>query len=196
MTALTRDFWTNRYINNETGWDIGSISTPLKEYFDQLTNKKLKILIPGCGNAYEAEYLFHLGLKNVFVVDFSPIALSNLKKRIPDFPKNHLICDDFFNHDGLYDLIIEQTFFCAIHPTLREKYVSQTNKLLNTNGKLIGLLFNNHFNNDEPPFGGEKEEYLSLFSPTYNIDIIETAYNSIQPRANKELFIKLVKNNI
>ena len=196
MTALTRDFWTNRYINNETGWDIGSISTPLKEYFDQLTNKKLKILIPGCGNAYEAEYLFHLGFKNVFVVDFSPIALSNLKKRIPDFPKNHLICDDFFNHDGLYDLIIEQTFFCAIHPTLREKYVSQTNKLLNTNGKLIGLLFNNHFNNDEPPFGGEKEEYLSLFSPTYNIDIIETAYNSIQPRANKELFIKLVKNNI
>lgn len=30
---------------------------PLKVYFDQLTNKDLKILIPGGGNSHEAEYL-------------------------------------------------------------------------------------------------------------------------------------------
>lgn len=193
MKELTKEFWIDRYLNNETGWDIGEISTPLKEYFDQLKNKDLKILIPGCGNAHEAEYLFNLGFKNVFVIDFSPLALSNLKTRIPGFPEKHLICDDFFNHESAYDLIVEQTFFCAISPTLRQKYTQHTHELLKPNGKLIGLLFNDKLNDDKPPFGGNKEEYLGYFSPFYNIDIMDTAYNSIHPRANKELFIKLTK---
>jgi hypothetical protein len=53
-----KSYWEEKFIKNETGWDIGYVSTPLKEYFDQLTNKDLKILIPGSGNGYEAEYLF------------------------------------------------------------------------------------------------------------------------------------------
>ncbi|MFY7944514.1 MAG: SAM-dependent methyltransferase, partial [Crocinitomicaceae bacterium] len=102
---LNQKYWSERYENNETGWDVGSPSTPLKEYIDQLIDKNLKILIPGCGNAYEAEYLFNLGFKNVFVIDLSPIPLNNLKKRIPDFPDSNLIEGDFFGHVGSYDLI-------------------------------------------------------------------------------------------
>ena len=49
--SLNKDFWNNKYINSKTGWDVGEITKPLKEYFDQLENKKVKILIPGCGNA-------------------------------------------------------------------------------------------------------------------------------------------------
>ena len=66
--VLNEAFWDNKYKSGKTGWDIGSISTPLKKYFDQLTNKELKILIPGGGNSYEAEYLHKLGFKNVYVV--------------------------------------------------------------------------------------------------------------------------------
>ncbi len=65
---LDEKFWDSRYQSENTGWDIGQISTPLKAYFDQLDNKKLKILIPGGGNSYEAEYLFEKGFKNVYVV--------------------------------------------------------------------------------------------------------------------------------
>ena len=71
MVQLNKDIWNERYHNKETGWDIGHISTPLKEYFDQLENKSLKILIPGCGNAYEAEYLIQLGFKKVFLIDWA-----------------------------------------------------------------------------------------------------------------------------
>ena len=56
--------WEKRYRESETGWDLGSISTPLKEYFDQLEDKEIKVLIPGCGNAHEASYLHELGFKN------------------------------------------------------------------------------------------------------------------------------------
>ena len=62
-------YWSSRYAEERTGWDIGHPSTPLKEYIDQLQNKNLKILIPGAGNAYEAEYLFEQGFKNVYVLD-------------------------------------------------------------------------------------------------------------------------------
>ncbi len=82
LNNLNRKYWENRYAKNDTGWDLGKISTPLKTYFDQLENKNLKILIPGAGNAYEAEYLHQKGFKNVFVVDISKTALLYVFKQI------------------------------------------------------------------------------------------------------------------
>ncbi len=190
---LNKNFWDLRYQNNETGWDIGYISTPLKKYIDQLTDKNIKILIPGGGNSYEAEYLHNLDFKNVFVVDISPTALTNLKNRVPDFPKNHLINIDFFKLNNSFDLILEQTFFCALTPKLRDNYVLKMNQLLRPNGKLVGLLFNIPLNKDRPPFGGTKKEYLSYFKNYFKIEIMELSYNSISERTNNELFIKLIK---
>ena len=190
---LNKNFCDLRYQNNEIGWDIGYISTPLKKYIDQLTDKNIKILIPGGGNSYEAEYLHNLDFKNVFVLDISPTALTNLKNRVPDFPKNHLINIDFFKLNNSFDLILEQTFFCALTPKLRDNYVLKMNQLLRPNGKLVGLLFNIPLNKDRPPFGGTKKEYLSYFKNYFKIEIMELSYNSISERTNNELFIKLIK---
>lgn len=194
METLNKDFWDHRYINNDIGWDTGSITTPLKTYFDQLKNKDLRILIPGCGNAHEAEYLMNNQFKNVFILDISELALFNFKNRVPNFPDDHLINEDFFYHKGEYDLMIEQTFFCAISPSLRSQYVKKTHDLLSKNGQLVGLLFNVDLNENHPPFGGSKKEYLTYFSPYFNIQIMETSYNSIAPRNGRELFIKMIKN--
>jgi len=190
---LNKNYWDLRYQNNEIGWDIGYISTPLKKYIDQLTDKNIKILIPGGGNSYEAEYLHNLDFKNIFVLDISPTALTNLKIRVPDFPKNHLINIDFFKLNNSFDLILEQTFFCALTPKLRDNYVLKMNQLLRPNGKLVGLLFNIPLNKDRPPFGGTKKEYLSYFKTYFKIEIMELSYNSISERTNNELFIKLIK---
>lgn len=186
-------YWNDKYISGETGWDIGHISTPLKEYIDQLSDKNLKILIPGGGNSYEAEYLFKNGFNNVFVVDISSIPLKNLAKRVPSFPKENLLHSDFFELEDTFNIILEQTFFCALDPSLREKYVQKMHKLLKPDGKLVGLLFNIPLNADKPPFGGNKEEYLSLFKEKFKIEILETAYNSIPQRSGNELFFKFLK---
>ena len=106
---LDTAFWEAKYTDDLTRWDIGHISTPLKVYFDQLTDKNISILIPGAGNGYEAEYLFKAGFKNVFMLDFASQPLENFSARVPDFPKNNLIKNNFFNHVGSYDLIVEQT---------------------------------------------------------------------------------------
>ncbi|PHS67038.1 MAG: SAM-dependent methyltransferase [Flavobacterium sp.] len=190
---LDEKFWNSRYQDQNTGWDLGIISTPLKEYFDQLNNKNLKILIPGGGNSYEAEYLHNKGFTNVYVVDLSKTALENLQKRIPSFPKEHLIHANFFELEETFDLIIEQTFFCALNPELRPQYAIKMNELLQAKGKLVGLLFCVPLFIDHPPFGGNKEEYTPYFKPYFNLEIIEPCYNSVSERANQELFIKFIK---
>lgn len=190
---LSADFWNNKYKNNKIGWDLGEVSPPLKAYFDQLENKNLKILIPGGGNSYEAEYLFNNGFKNVFVVDVSKIALDNIKKRVPDFPASQLIHANFFDLEEMFDLVIEQTFFCAINPELRAKYAEKMYSILMNNGKLVGLLFNAKLNEDHPPFGGNKNEYLGYFRHHFNSLEMNSCYNSYPNRQGMELFIKLVK---
>lgn len=145
MLNLFQNFWTNKYETNKIGWDLGEVSPPLKNYFDQLQNKELKILIPGGGNSYEAEYLFNKGFHNVYVVDIAKQPLNNIKLRVPDFPDSQLIHANFFDFDNQFDLIIEQTFFCAINPKLRAAYAAKAFELLNTNGKVVGLLFNELF---------------------------------------------------
>ena len=188
---LDAKYWENRYQTNDIRWNLGAVSPPLKTYFDQLTNKSLRILIPGGGNSYEAEYLHYLGFANVFVADLSLTALQNFKNRAPDFPESHLINKNFFDLNGKFDLIIEQTFFCAINPNLRPKYVEKMHNLLLPEGKLIGLLFNCELNADKPPFSGFKKEYVKLFGTKFNIELIEDCYNSHPSRQGRELFIKL-----
>jgi len=185
--------WENRYQEQSTGWDIGAISTPLKEYFDQLNDQSLSILIPGCGNAYEAEYLWKKGFKNVHLLDIAPSPLENFAKKIPDFPSEQLIQGDFFEHSKSYDLIIEQTFFCAIEPELRNAYAKKSLELLKEGGKLVGLLWSVELNTEHPPYGGSKEEYLTYFGDGFEIITMDDSYNSIAPRANRELFTILKK---
>lgn len=190
---MNKDFWSQRYKNNNTGWDIGSISTPLKEYIDQLENKDLRILIPGAGNSYEAEYLFNKGFKNIIVCDIASEPLQNLKSRVPDFPEHQLIQKNFFDLENNFDLILEQTFFCAIPVAKRPDYAEKVFQLLSENGKISGLFFDFELKPDGPPYGGSKEEYLTYFSPYFKIDIFERCYNSIPPRQGNELFFKFRK---
>ncbi len=187
------EYWDERWRNRQTGWDIGYASPPITDYVDSLDDKSLHILIPGCGNAYEGEYLLEKGFSNTFLIDLSETALHSVKNRVPDFPDSRLIHGDFFAHRGAYDLIIEQTFFCALDPALRRRYAEKMHELLKPGGKLVGLLFDDPLNEDHPPFGGNREEYITYFEDLFEIRHFETAENSIVPRLGRELFIELRK---
>jgi SAM-dependent methyltransferase len=184
-------YWTERWKTGENQWDIGHPSAPLKEYIDQLPNKNLAILLPGAGNAWEGIYLIEQGFSNAIILDISNEPLERLKNEA-NIPAKNLVHADFFEHEGQYDLILEQTFFCALDPALRKKYVEKTHSLLKPGGKLAGVLFNDVLNNDRPPFGGNQKEYENLFRNCFDIRI-EPCYNSIKPRQNRELFIQFVK---
>lgn len=191
--TIDATYWESQYQAKTIGWDLGMISLPIKIYIDSLQDKNSAILIPGCGNTYEAEYLLDNGFTNITVIDIAPTLVAVLKQKFKNNSNIEVILGDFFEHQGKYDLIIEQTFFCALIPTLRQKYVWKTHQLLAEEGVLAGLLFNRIFE-ISPPFGGSKMEYENLFKVAFEFSEMDLCLNSIPARANSELFIKLKKN--
>lgn len=190
---LGEAFWNNQYEANSTGWDLGEVSPPLKAYIDQLSNKNLRILIPGCGNTYEADYLLQQRFTNVAVIDIAPLLVTRLKEKYNGNPNIKIILGNFFEHEGEYDLILEQTFFCAINPPLRKKYVEKMSELLAPDGKLVGVLFDREFEQQGPPFGGCKCQYEPMFDGYFNFRTFALCDNSFAKRAGTELFINLQK---
>jgi methyl halide transferase len=193
MMEIDETFWNNKYKNNETGWDLKSPSTPLKKYIDQLEDKNIKILIPGCGNAYEAEYLIEKGFNSITLIDISEVIVEQLREKFKDYPQLKILHQNFFDLNDQFDLILEQTFFCALNPLLRTEYAIKMNQLLSPKGKLVGVLFNRDFEEDVPPFGGHLPEYETYFKDYFDYKTMEECYNSIPPRAGTELFINLKK---
>jgi SAM-dependent methyltransferase len=193
-TPLDQNYWDAQYKSNVIGWDLGQISPAIKMYIDTLSAKNSAILIPGCGTTYEAEYLLEQGFTNVTVIDIAPTLVDDLKRKFKSNPNITIVLGDFFQHQGKYDLIIEQTFFCALPPLMRQHYVWKMHQLLSNKGKLAGLLFNRNFDIN-PPFGGSKEEYEQLFKAAFYFSKLGISENSIPQRKNSELFFEFEKND-
>jgi thiopurine S-methyltransferase len=188
MKDLSAEYWEQRYLADDAPWLLNEVSPPLKSYIDQLTDDSLRILIPGGGYGDEWYYLIQKGFKESYLLDFTPHTIEQVSKRFADAPTDHLICADFFQHEGQYDLIIEQTFFCALDPELRSAYAQKCYELLGENGKLVGVYFDFPLTEKGPPFGGSMSEYTQRFSPYFEIQTLERCYNSVSERAGKELF--------
>ncbi|MGB5370910.1 MAG: SAM-dependent methyltransferase [Flavobacteriaceae bacterium] len=187
-----QSYWSQRYRDGQTGWNIGYPSTPIKTYVDQLNNKDISILIPGAGNAHEAEYLWEKGFRNVDVLDIASPPNEKFMQRNPGFPKDQLYTKDFFLHQGQYDLILEQTFFCSLIPSDKNRfaYAEKMAQLLKPRGKLVGVWFDFPLssNLEKRPFGGDKALYLKYINPYFSVKTFERCYNSIPPRQGHELF--------
>lgn len=191
-TTAQRRFWEERYRQGRIGWDIGYPSTPLQTYFDQLEDKTISILIPGAGNGHEVAYLWQRGFDRVYLMDIALTPLETFARQHRDFPTAQLLHENFFTHQGQYDLIIEQTFFCSFppQPENRHAYAGKMLELLKPGGKLVGLWFTFPLREGQgqPPYGGSRKEYLKYFSDRFICRVFEPAYNSIKPRMGNELF--------
>ena len=190
--TLNKNYWENRYQTNNTQWDIGQVAPPIQEFIDTIADKNARILIPGCGNCYEAIYLLQQGFTAITLIDIAPTLVDSLQEKFKNDPEIQIVLGDFFEHQDRYDYILEQTFFCALHPHSRPLYVSKMKELLAPKGVLFGLLFDRDFESG-PPFGGSINEYKNLFEKDFKIIKLEKARNSIQPRANAEAFIHFQK---
>ena len=191
MEKTDPQYWNDRYLNGETGWDMGKVSPPLQAYIGQLNSRDLRILIPGAGNSYEAAYLHQQGFQDVTVLDIAPVLVRQLRKTF-EGTGIQVLETDFFTHTGQYDLVLEQTFFCAIDPLLRKDYVTHRHSQVKPGGHLAGVLFNRNFTQAGPPFGGSEQEYRELFSPLFHFKTLAPCYNSHPARQGTELFINFI----
>jgi len=193
IPSLDSDYWQNLWVAQRTQWDIGYASPAIIDFMAQYPDKHASVLIPGCGNAYEAQALLDMGYTSLTLLDIAPKAIEILQNRFQDQKGIKILCEDYFTHIGKYDVIIEQTFFCAINPDRRNEYVHKASSLLHPEGRIIGVLFDRFFEAPGPPFGGSTASYKKLFEPEFIIHRMDSCYNSIPPRKDTEVFIHLIR---
>ena len=180
------NYWRERYRSRQTGWDLGAANAGLLAAATVYFRPEDRILIPGAGRGYEAEALWRRGYRDVFVCDWAEEAFVTLR-RSPSLPApDRLIVGDFFALTGTYDGLLEQTFFCAIDPARRREYVVQCARLLQPEGRWVGVLFDRPFEGG-PPFGGTRAEYRALFGESFDVEALGRFDGSIAPRRGTEL---------
>ena len=169
-------FWQERYLTDNTPWDIGEAAPAFVKYFDKKKNtSNEKIAVLGCGLGHDAFFLAHLSSPTshlqIYGFDFSKSAIKfcdEIKE------KNNLKNISFYKVDffklikdrkwkNYFDLVIEHTSFCAIDPSRRKEYVDLIKYLLKPHGKLAGLFFIRPIKLGGPPFGSTEEEIRGLF---------------------------------
>lgn len=192
MDDLSPQAWNQRYLDANTPWDLDG---PTPEFVrllrEKALHKKGTVLIPGGGRGHDAVLFARHGYE-VDLVDFADAALqAALNQAFLAKVNVHAYRQDFFAlaslpyHVGRYDLLVEYTFFCAIDPALRARYVEAAAKLLRPGGQLVGLFFPLASDKEGPPFVVSREEVEALFRPYFELKI-ETPKESVKPRAGRE----------
>ncbi|QPJ66357.1 MAG: methyltransferase domain-containing protein [Candidatus Nitrohelix vancouverensis] len=202
MTDSTSEYeqadWQKHYDENDLRWDLGEPAPPIVRMWQDQWLKPGATLIPGCGRGHEAVFLMEKGF-HVTGVDFSSGAVNHLsdviaKKNL----KGRALLENFFeldaSHNGKYDLLIEHTFFCAIAPRDRSRYIETALRILSPQGKIAGLFYETG-EEGGPPFNTPKTDILKFFSPAFEIEFLEKTPHSAEQRRGKEWAALLVKKS-
>ncbi len=194
--GYTRKDWQRHYDEGDLGWDLGKVAPPFVNLFESKTIVPCKTLIPGCGRGHEVLYLSGNGF-DVTAVDYSIGAVAHLRDAILKKEFNSRVFHlDFFeldeSHNEIYDLLIEQTFFCAISPEQRSSYVATVARVLKKGGMLAGLFYHTG-QEGGPPFDTTEEDIIEYFSDSFEIRELAQAKDSAEQRKDKEWLAILTK---
>lgn len=181
-------FWDKRFGEGTTPWNAGGVP-PTLVAFAAAHAEQARVLIPGCGHAWEAAWLSQQGW-DVTALDFSAAAIDAARQQLGEW-QGRLVHDDFFSFTpsidrvGGYDLIYERAFLCALPRKLWENYGRRMHELLAPEGRLIGFFF---FSDEPkgPPFGITPPEIERLLSPWFEREDDQAISDSIPAFAGKE----------
>lgn len=167
-------------------FDVAGVSLPLvaelarrRKREKQTLPPGLSALIPGSGRAYDALALAEYGFASVTALDVSPTACAAARKEIAAYKdvtvddddssscsSINVVCGDFFEHEGHYDFIWDNTFLCALDPSVRERWALQMKTLLQTKtGELLTNVFPIGDREGGPPFALSVPLVTSLLEP-------------------------------
>ena len=178
------EFWESRYRGNVIPWDAGKVPDSLRAYAGTLPSGA-RILIPGCGSAYEAAFLAGEGF-DVLAIDFSPAAVAAARKNLARFADIVRLADFFdFDFGQPFDVIYERAFLCALPRTMWGGYADRCAALLKPGGVIAGFYF---FADTPkgPPFGTSQAELDGLMQSRFELVEDRPVTDSIEVFAGKE----------
>jgi SAM-dependent methyltransferase len=172
---VTRDpatsaFWDERYRAGFTPWDARGVPAALTRFIETARPGR-RVLVPGCGSAYEAGYLDALGFE-VTAIDIAPEAVARARAVLGDAVADRVLRQvDFFTLERDIDWIYERALLCALPYRLWPDYAAAARRLLGAGGLLAGFFYL-HAAADGPlrgpPFAGHRTEIEALFAPAFD----------------------------
>jgi SAM-dependent methyltransferase len=197
--ASEPDWWNEIYQKGDMRWDNGGAHPLLDFLIPALKLTRCRVLVLGCGTGHDAAWWEKRG-HIVTAVDFSHEAIERARSIHGERESMRWIEADVLNlpsgdsrfAPGNFDIIFENTLFCAIPPGERETLVRNWYRLLSRRGRLVGLVPVM----DKlagPPFGtSEWEMRKRLLEPTSYLK--SSAQAPAQASARRARFVSLLWN--
>ena len=183
------DDWERHYDADDLRWDIGEVAPPFVRLWEERKVSPCKAIIPGCGRGHEAIFLAERGFQ-ITAVDYTRGAVDLLDNALTTMTlPGDVMHQNFFElgqeSNNSFGLMLGHTFFCAINPDMRQKYVETAGRILISGALLIGLFYETG-EKGGPPFNTEKKDIEEYFSEQFEIEVLAITSHSAEQRKGKE----------
>lgn len=187
----TAEFWIQRWQRGETGWHQPLGNAMLQRHWARLGLRAgARVLVPLCGAAPDLLWLRSHGCRVIGVDLYAPALERVLReaglpvpapRRVGDHlllqaPGMRLIAGDWFTLSpdltGPVDACYDRAALVAVAPAQRAAYVARLEALCppGTSGLLVTL---EHLLPDGPPFAVDQATVRELFSPGWEVRLLE-----------------------
>lgn len=186
------EYWTQAYHDNETpGWEMNAPNVALVDTLPQLKLTRSRVAVLGCGSGNDAAHWAEQG-HIVTAFDFSSEAIKRAQEKYAHVKNLEFVQADVFNLGDKYydqfDIVFEHTLYCAIRPEKRDELIKVWQKLLHSEGHLLGIFFTMD-RPTGPPFGGSEWELSRRIKNDFQPLYWTRWQTSVGGRQGKELVV-------
>ncbi len=164
MTGPDRAFWQQRFDTGELPWDRGASSPQLDAWLADGSLRPGRVVVPGCGSGHEVLRLAAAGFA-VTALDYAPGALALTRTGLARAGlQAELLQADVLDWQPAapFDLVYEQTCWCALHPDHWAAYAARLRAWLRPGGRLALLAM-------QAPRAGAADGRIE--GPPYHVDL-------------------------
>jgi len=184
--------WNQAYLDEQTPWNMNAMNPLFEKHSLKLIKESgSRWLIPGAGHGHEVSF-FEAHSKNITAFDLSPKAQSEFMKLYPQSSCDYKVGDFFQAPLKNFDVIIENYFFVALDPELRQKTIERIHSLLKKDGFYAGVFFT-RASQEGPPFGLSERELRAHVQDLFEIKEWNRSPYSHSKRQDMELWVVLQK---
>jgi len=199
--------WENAYVTGTVPWDLGRAPPVLEARIREIVASREaagddaapgpRVFVPGAGRGHDARAWLAAG-GAVTALDIAPTAVA--EGRALDAAEGVSMTwleADLFDLpaelDGTFDIVWEQTCFCAIDPARRGEYVEVIARLLAPGGAWMGVVWEVG-RPGGPPWSLTRADIEQHFAARFDFEVVRAVAPWTKQRWD-ELFVELRKRS-
>jgi SAM-dependent methyltransferase len=195
----TPDFWTGRYHDGDSHWELGEPSPALEHALAAGLLEELgvasgdRVLVPGCGRGQDLLPFVRRGFE-VVGVDFAAPAAAGAREMLSAQGLSATVIQaDLFalgsEHDARYGLVFDHTCVCALSRDRQVRYAECLRRWLRPGGVFVHVAFPADPEKpyeEGPPFRMLRPDCEAIFAPHFEPIASRVPPVSHERRAGRE----------